>query len=339
MYNKQKKLGPETLDLKTIDLKILGLGSPFFDRFQFVEDEFLNEIHLVKGDTSLTDDAAYLEKMWRFKHEQDGQQCFKLGGSAANVIKVLAKLRNKTSLCGKIGADVRSEKLILRLKELKISPFLSIGTKGTGIVNCFITKDAQRTMLAYLGAAAELSETDITPEIFNSISHLHIEGYSACYGKCLEKSISLAKASNATISIDLASLSIVKSFKERWLTLLKDVDFIFGSKLEMQTLIEAFHQFKMNQTVVITDGANGCFVKGNGSSEFKHFDALKVTHVVDTTGAGDYFDGGFLHGILNGKTIAESVALGNMTASAVIQELGADLPDAKWESILAKISK
>ena len=49
----------------------------------------------------------------------------------------------------------------------------------------------------------------------------------------------------------------------------------------------------------------------------------KHIKVLDLTGAGDLFAGGFLHGYMNGKTIEESLEIGTEMSSKIIQIIGA----------------
>jgi ribokinase len=53
--------------------------------------------------------------------------------------------------------------------------------------------------------------------------------------------------------------------------------------------------------------------------------------VVDTTGAGDAFDAGFLYGLLSGKNLCECAKTGNFIASGCIMSMGArtSLPSLK----------
>lgn len=74
------------------------------------------------------------------------------------------------------------------------------------------------------------------------------------------------------------------------------------------------------QTVVITLGKNGAFIK-NSSLE-KHIPAFTVTNVVDTTGAGDAFNGGFATALAEGKSIEEAVVFGNAVGALSVTKLG-----------------
>jgi sugar/nucleoside kinase (ribokinase family) len=51
-------------------------------------------------------------------------------------------------------------------------------------------------------------------------------------------------------------------------------------------------------------------------------EALEIGELVDTTGAGDLYAAGFLHGYTTGRTLAECGALGSLAAGLVIQQIG-----------------
>jgi ribokinase len=67
-------------------------------------------------------------------------------------------------------------------------------------------------------------------------------------------------------------------------------------------------------------GKRGCYITdGYEDVELK---ALRM-QVVDTTGAGDAWNAGFLYGLVEGKDLADCARLGNWVASKCIGELGA----------------
>ena len=63
----------------------------------------------------------------------------------------------------------------------------------------------------------------------------------------------------------------------------------------------------------------------------------EIVTAVDTTGAGDLWASGFLYGFLNGKPLAEAGAIGAKTGAAVVQVMGAAIPDNKWQQIKSEI--
>jgi len=72
--------------------------------------------------------------------------------------------------------------------------------------------------------------------------------------------------------------------------------------------------------VAVKMGGKGCYVTNGAESHLIR--AFKV-QIVDTTGAGDAFDAGFLYGLLNGKNLQRCGTLGNFVASRCITAMGA----------------
>ncbi|MGN7293165.1 sugar kinase [Rhizobium sp. SAFR-030] len=74
-------------------------------------------------------------------------------------------------------------------------------------------------------------------------------------------------------------------------------------------------------TVVVKNGAQGATIAEDGQTIF--VPAVPPENVVDTTSAGDSFNGGFLAKLLTGATAAEAAAHGAAVASVVIAHHGA----------------
>lgn len=73
------------------------------------------------------------------------------------------------------------------------------------------------------------------------------------------------------------------------------------------------------QNVIITLGGRGVYVSSEGKSEI--IPAYKVD-AVDTTGAGDAFNGGLLAALSEGKNIWDAVTFANALAALSVQRLG-----------------
>ena len=84
-----------------------------------------------------------------------------------------------------------------------------------------------------------------------------------------------------------------------------------------------FFAKKINKLIVITRGDKGAVaINKNDIVECSAKSNLKIK---DLTGAGDLFAGGFLHGLINNKSIKESLEIGTEMSSKVIQIIGARL--------------
>ncbi|HSV48699.1 MAG TPA: PfkB family carbohydrate kinase, partial [Candidatus Acidoferrales bacterium] len=83
------------------------------------------------------------------------------------------------------------------------------------------------------------------------------------------------------------------------------------------------------EIVAVKMGDKGCYVT-NGE-EKQTIQPYKV-QVVDTTGAGDAFNAGFIYGLIQNKTLAECGRLGNYVGSRCVMKMGArdGLPNADY---------
>jgi hypothetical protein len=79
------------------------------------------------------------------------------GGAVCNTMIGIGRLGHPARFIGKRGRDSRGEFLEADLKSKGVDPVLRVANTSTGRVLSIITPDAQRTMLTYLGAAAELT--------------------------------------------------------------------------------------------------------------------------------------------------------------------------------------
>ncbi len=81
-----------------------------------------------------------------------------------------------------------------------------------------------------------------------------------------------------------------------------------------------FFWFKDVPLVVAKAGEHGCYL--GYRKEVQHFPAMKVDRVVDTTGAGDAFNGGFIHGLVTGRSLSDCARLGITAAGLQVQREG-----------------
>jgi sugar/nucleoside kinase (ribokinase family) len=70
--------------------------------------------------------------------------------------------------------------------------------------------------------------------------------------------------------------------------------------------------------------------------EIHVIDAEPVTHVVDTTGAGDAYAAGFLYGLTHGKPLPDCARLGGIASAEVISHVGAR-PETPLDTLAAKV--
>lgn len=74
--------------------------------------------------------------------------------------------------------------------------------------------------------------------------------------------------------------------------------------------------------IALRMGEKGALVGNRANSERHHSGAYPVQKVIDQTGAGNSYCGGFLQGVLQGHSLAEAAAMGAVSASFCLEHIG-----------------
>lgn len=316
---------------------IIGIGSPFMDLILPISDDELSYVSGAKGGMEAIDYNSLLQIIQKIK----GPVKIIAGGSTANTIRGLANFGRHCALIGKIGKDPTAQHFLKSIESLNITPLFTSTETPTGQVICLITPDGERTMRSFLGSGREMKAKDLNPQAFTGVSLVHIEGYTLFNESLTERAMELAKAAGAKISFDLGSFEITNVYKKEIIHLLtKYVDIVFANATETHslTLQDPKKGCEILQSLcevaVVLLGPEGCLV-GKGNQQIK-CSAFPVKPL-DTTGAGDLFASGFLHGYLSGMSLQECARYGAITANAVVQIQGVEIPKDAWEHIKKRI--
>jgi sugar/nucleoside kinase (ribokinase family) len=320
--------------------KIIAMGSALVDILALLDDdEPLKELVLPKGSMQLVDAVRNKEIQ---DYIIDFPKSMACGGSAANTIRSLAKLGIKTSYLGKIGNDNIGEFFSNNMCETGVVPQLIKSDTPTGNVIALISKDSERTFATYLGAASELSPSDLSSYIFNDFDVLHIEGYLVFNHELIEKAIKMAKDKGLKVSIDMASYNVVEENLEFLKYLIeKYVDIVFANEDEAKAFTGEEPEKAIDMIshicniAIVKIGSNGSIIK---KGDFVHKeDALNITPV-DSTGAGDYYAAGFLYGLVHNWSLDKCAKAGTLLAGNVMEFVGPTLDEERWRIILNKIN-
>ena len=308
-------------------MKILGIGNAIVDVICKVEDKFITQNNLTKSTMKLVDEVEFKKLLSTLKIEETVS-----GGSVANSIVGLSQLGNKVGFIGKISDDDLGIKYEEGLKKENVQFFYSKKKESipTGTCLILITPDSERTMVTFLGTAGKINENDIDINAVKSSEILFLEGYLWDEGepkKAFEKAIN----NSNKVALSLSDLFCVERHKSYFLELVKNkLDITFANEQEIMSLINVkkFDDVidfakKINKFIIITRGDKGAIAINK--NEVVECSAKKDLKIKDLTGAGDLFAGGFLHGIVNKKTIKESLNTGTELSSKVIQIIGARL--------------
>ena len=316
--------------------RVIGIGNALTDMLVNLKtDKVLDTFNLPKGSMSLVDAALQTEIS---KSVAGLPYSLSLGGSAGNTIRAMARLGCDVGFIGKVGTDKTGDFFIQALENLGIEPFIFRGKERSGRCVSLISPDGERTMVTFLGAALELSAAEVTPAIFEGYDCLYIEGYLVQDHDMILRAIELAKEAGLQICLDMASYNIVEQDHDFFSLLInKYVDIVFANEEEAKAFTgkepeEALDVIaKMCSIAIVKLGARGSLIRKGTEEVYVH--AVTVDRVIDTTGAGDYFAAGFLYGLTCGYSLEKCGKIGAILSGEVIQVIGTELPDSKWEKI------
>ena len=321
-------------------MKIIGMGNALVDIMtQLNDDSILESLQLPKGSMTLVD-----RELSNFIHiETAGLSKTKAsGGSAANTIHGLAHLGVDVSFIGKIGHDEMGHFFKRDMEVNHVLPILYSSITDTGRAVALVSPDSERTFATYLGAAVELSEEDITSDIFAGYDVFYIEGYLISNLTLLHKALRLAQKNGLRTCIDLASFNIVEQYKESLRKEVKNnVDIVFANEEEARAFTgldpeDALDTLtKMCEIAVVKTGANGSLI-GRGNERIAV--PARLVNSIDTTGAGDLYASGFLFGLTLNLPLETCGKIGTVLASNVIEVIGAKMKESTWENIRREIS-
>ncbi len=311
--------------------KILGIGNAIVDVLAKVDDEFLIKNNLVKGSMKLINKFEFENLEKNIKIEK-----VVAGGSVANTMAGIAYLNGSPSFIGKVNSDKFGDLYKKSLEDINVNfPYIkkneSLPT-GTSII--LITPDSERTMCTYLGISSHLSADDISKN--NILDHelIFLEGYLWDKGdseKMFKHVINVAKQNNVKIAMTLSDVFCVTRHKQDFYNLLKnDLNILIGNENEIneltgkKNLLDSINHLKeFDKLIVITRSDKGSMAIQN--NEIINCESIKVNKILDLTGAGDLFAAGFLKEYLEKSDIKKCLAVGSITASKIIQQIGARL--------------
>jgi len=242
----------------------------------------------------------------------------------------LSQLGNNVGFIGKVNNDELGQKYEDGLQKEKVNFLYSKKNEPTPTGTCLIliTPDSERTMCTFLGIAGKVSDEDVNADLIKKAEITFLEGYLWDEGEP-KKAFDKAILNSNKVAMSLSDLFCVERHKAQFLELVKNkLDIIFANEQEILSLTESksFDEAvtfvkNLNKDVVITRGEKGAIALNK--NEVVECAAKKNLNITDLTGAGDLFAAGYLHGVINHKTVKESLEKGTELSAKIIQKIGA----------------
>lgn len=242
------------------------------------------------------------------------------GGKGANQAIAMSRSGLDVFMLGAVGDDLFGRELLNNLKKNKVSVEMVHALKDIDSGSAHIQlMNGDNRIIIVAGANAEVSVMLIKPyseklkemDMVVLQNEIPMETIQWVIDFCFEHQIKV-----------LYNPAPVKEISESYL---QKVSYLTPNEHEAkllfknQPLSEALKKYP--NKLIVTLGEEGA-VFFDGQEEVI-LPAKKVKNIIDTTGAGDTFNGYFAKGILEGHSIKESLRLGNTASSLAIQVKGA----------------
>lgn len=312
------------------DFDVVGIGNAIVDVLAKADDAFLAGNRLTKGAMTLID-AARAELLYASM----GPAIECSGGSAANTMVGIASLGGRAGYIGKVALDQLGDVFRHDIRSAGVTFATPAAKSGPPTARClvFVTPDAQRTMQTYLGACVELGPDDVAEKMVASAAVTYLEGYlwdKQAAKEAFRKAMKIARTAGRKVALTLSDPFCVERHRAEFHDLVDHhVDILFANEAEIVSLYQVKNfddavqhvHVRPGKVVVVTRSEKGSVVCNNGA--MIQVPAEKVEHVADTTGAGDLFAAGFLHGLTQGRDLGTCARIGAIAAAEIISHIGA----------------
>jgi sugar/nucleoside kinase (ribokinase family) len=255
-----------------------------------------------------------------------------LGGNGSNTSYTLGMLGVAVRLLGMVGQDPFGEQALSILKRGGVDlSFVRRSKAATTTSVCPVNSMGNRLFMHRVGSSAEVfpEPIEFTPAMLAGMSHFHLANVFALPQMRRRAPESLRNAREAGLT---TSLDTGWDARGRWLGdiegCLPYLDLLFLNQDEARMLsgfVDPDQAARRMQTlgagdVVIKLGAEGCAIfTPAGTTRVVGF----AVDVVDTTGAGDCFVGGFLAALSDGCGYPDAARFANAVGALSVQKLGA----------------
>ena len=308
---------------------VVAIGNAIVDVLSHAGDDFLAGHGLAKGAMTLIDaeEAAAL-------YAAMGPGVEVSGGSAANTVAGIASFGGDAAFIGKVGDDQLGEVFSHDIRAAGVSFASAPAAEGEPTGRCLIlvTPDAQRTMQTFLGASAGLGPEDVDEALVAASRVTYLEGYLWDPPPAKEaflKAAGIARGAGRKVALSLSDSFCVDRHRAEFLDLVNNhVHILFANEAEITSLYEVGEFDEALQRVrghceiaALTRSEKGSVIVSG--DEVHVLDAATAGQVIDTTGAGDLYAAGFLHGYTRGMDPAACGRLGGIAAAEIISHFGA----------------
>ncbi len=250
------------------------------------------------------------------------------GGVTANYITAVSRLGISAGFMGAVGDDAEGDFLIKDLENERVDHTYTLKKKNRQTPVNFVIVDSNGDKVIIQSPHMQTTKLEIDDIDENYIKNAKLLHTTAIHLDITKKAVEIAKKYDLIVSFDLEKQISIRGWNVLE-PIIKNTDILCPNKAGAMELTntstpeEAASVLikKGPKIVVVTLGSRGCLIQTKDKKII--VPAFKIDNVVDTTGAGDTFNGAFSVGYLKGWSLKEIGEFANAAAALKIQKMGA----------------
>ena len=263
-----------------------------------------------------------------------------IGGDSFNIAVAVSRLGSTVGYITKLGNDPFEKFIRNSFKKEKIDMTLTLSSEGFNAVHFVATMpDGNRDFVYYRkgSAPSNITPGDLMESYIKNAKMMHCSGISQSISQSARNTVlsaaKIAHANNVTVSYDpnyrhqlwepkeaINAMEEIMPYVDIFLPSAPEDSMALFNTSNPNKIISSSRSFGI-KTTLITMGKKGAVIDTSGN--IFSISPYQAGSVVDTTGAGDAFKGGFLHGLLENMNPEKAANIGNISAGITITGRGA----------------
>ena len=239
------------------------------------------------------------------------------GGKGANQAVAAARLGSQVQMVGAVGDDAFGNELYFNLKNEEVHVGgIAKTNNSTGIANILL-HDNDNRIIVVPGANFDVNQQMIDENMELIKKSTLVMMQLEIPVETIEYVLEVCEKLSIPVLLNPAPAA---NYKAEWI---EKVTYLTPNETECELIFGTDYETVLKQypnKIIVTLG-------GDGAAYYDGTKIVKVpgfkTTAVDTTGAGDTFNGAFAHAITAGKSIEEAVQFANIAASLSVEKFGA----------------
>ncbi len=263
----------------------------------------------------------------------------RLAGAESNFAIGLQKMGHEVYFVGRVGEDEFGQfiRRAIAAEEVRTDYLKAVADYPTGLMIKQTSAGNETTVTYYRqgSAASTMTPADITSSMMEGVGLFHVTGITPVLSESCEKTVlaamDLADKAGAKISFDpniRMKLWRDTDYRPLMKTLMARADFVLIGKDEGKVIFGTDEVEELKSLLFASSKTTHIAIKdgGNGATVLTREEEIHIPpypcNCIDTVGAGDAFNAGFLAGILEGQPLSEAGLWGAVAGAKATESSG-----------------